>query len=416
MNISFNNDIIDNISLIYIKIKKEMNKHSTATIKFYLNDWNKLSDINKLLDTNINIENDSLLIFVGTAVGVTSEFDIDRIIVKVKLNSLSFNFDTELKKRIFQSTDKKWSDIFDKIKDSKNSIEITDTSLKNQEEKTLVVQDNITDFKFLLNSVIALGFNIFIDDCDKSKAIFCVGNTADSTTKNIEKEDVFDLKMSKKTDCDVVKFTCSTYAKLGSQISYDGFTYTVIRLTAVQEIDITCYKYKLVKFNNKEKTDYIDNNFYDLGRCKVKSRKDDENLGRLQVEFLDYEDSLTNKRAWISYLPNLTEKDVGVLYFPDDDEIVKTLCNNNTPYITGCIREQKINDDYGNTDDRTIKLRDKIIAISQDKIQIDVDKTKIVLENDNMSIETNKIQAKGTNEILLESNNIKAKTQKFDIS
>lgn len=424
MTISFSNDSNDNISLIYVKIKKEMNKHSTATVKFYLLDWDKLGDINDLLKSNIDIVQENSLIFVGTIIDITSEFFIDKIVVEIKLNSLSFNFDKELKKRIFQSTDKKWVDIFDKIKDDKNDIEINDSGLKNKEQKSLVVQYNITDFEFLLNSVKALGFNVFIDDCNKLKATFIIGYTADSSSIEIDKEDIYDLKISKKIDCDVVKFTCVTYVALGSQISYDGFIYTVTKLTAIQDVDIIYYKYKLVKCNQEkfdcvdcvDCVDYVDTNFYDLGRCEVKNRNDSENLGRLQVEFLDYEDSLTNNRVWINYIPNLTEKDVGVLYFPDKGEIVKTLCNNNIPYIVGCIREKEINNDYANTDDRIIKSRDKIIGITQDKIQIDVDKTKIILENDNISIETDKLQEKCSDEILLDSNNIKAQTNKFDIS
>lgn len=132
----------------------------------------------------------------------------------------------------------------------------------------------------------------------------------------------------------------------------------------------TSYSYKAYRETvakcGKEETGEI---FY-VGLAKVVKNEDPENLGRIQAEFLDFEDSLPSDRTWITYLCTFTEDSGGVIFIPDAGETIHVFVENGICYADGCVRKTAINDQLQNIKNRTICVRNKLFKFSDEQIEL----------------------------------------------
>lgn len=392
-----------NLIIEKIKIKKNVNSHSTAKIRIRIPQENDAKNLESIIGSEVTIQNDTNILMRGCVSFVQIDYDYPSIFATVKLVSLTKKFDDKIQKRVFQSTDKKFADVFDKISSSDVNIDITEPNLKSKEYEGLIVQSNVTDFNFLIKVAKKLGYYVFINDTN-SKPLLSVGNYVLKSSTELKEENMQKVSFSKDEFDQSLKIKSNLYYEIGTQMKVLSSTYTIISMKIVVFDRQFSYHYTYNKDVKSKEKDYCDTNFYNLGNCKVVSRDDDDKLGRIQVEFSDFEDSLSNKRAWINYLPNLTEGDVGVLTYPDKDEIVRVFSYDGNFFVVGCVREKEINKDFDDTQHRHIKFREKELTFTKDVLKLVSKDSKVEIDDDNLKIETNE-------ETGIETKNIKFKAE-----
>lgn len=387
-------DGLDDFFVSDICINKYVNKHSTANVKFFLATQDENNSLQSKLWTGsegaeLSINNGSTVLFKGFVESVSVENLYNQFIIIVNLISYSVLFDDEKFKRVFQSTDKKFSDIFQSIASNSNNsnkanIGIIDDNLKNLEYKPIVVQEDKTNFKFIVKLAKKLGFNVFVNDTNsKSNISFSIGNKINISAE-VKSNKIVTISNLKYKDKEIYFIQLKTYHEIGSILKINNIDYIITAIQIILKNNFFYYNYEAYStLQTKPKTEFSDMKFYNLGNCKIVDRDDEDKLGRLQVEFIDYEDCLKDKPAWISYIPNLTEGDVGVLTYPDKDEIVKVFAQNGDFFVAGCVRQTKINSDLDDTEHRVFKFRDKEIIFKNDLLKITSKDSTIEIDNEN---------------------------------
>ncbi len=423
------------VKVFNVVVEKHINTHSYAQIHLMLYNWSDDSKYQAMMGDCVGIEDKENVFMWGTITKIETEYNFNNIFIIIYLTSLSLASDIDLHRRVFQSTDKKWSDIFSKIKTDKVVVEVEQGSFKDVVYEDIVVQSNQTDFDFVLQTAKKLGYYVFIKDTNKDNSKLVVAKFLNQSTVKIDEEDktIVLLKKIQDGDMEHVHITLKKYIKIGNKVQILGHVYTAVKVVIEEKDDLIIkYSYILSRMLEEKEQEYFDNNVYNLGNCKVVSRDDKDNLGRLQVDFLDYEDVLSAEKKWISYLPNLTEKDVGVLFYPDEGEIVKVVSQDKQVFAIGCVRENAINDTFADTKNRTIKLREKLIVFSDDMINVEVDKSKIEIKKEQIVLLTEDIESTANKKIVQQSNDIEvaskskielkanasinAKTSKFNVT
>ena len=357
-----------------LEIDKAVNSHSVCEFDFVVTGDEQIS-----LGQDVSIEDDDHIYMRGYIDRIVRKRSFHETRLHVVVLSYSKHSDIEPYKRIFQSIDKTYSKIGEKLKNEGLDL-FWPESLKNEKVETVILQQNETDFAFLVRLAEENGFFFYLTDTEEKKAIVnfeCCDEQMNEVTEvddsNVVTEEI------EFTDYEVIcKARLNCYNEMGDCCRLFNENYKVVRLRIVYKNDLTKYYYtmfRVIKPKNNLQYSRNANMFFPVGKACVVDNKDPEDLGRLQVAFLEMEDCLTSTEAdkkytWLPYLSPLTEKGGGMLWIPDPGEVVEVIWLNNRCVAIGCNREVQIQDDCQNIQNRICQLRDKQITIAADRIEI----------------------------------------------
>lgn len=422
------------------KLKKERASHSichfTASVKDETAD-KYLAMAGKTV--TIRLDNDKP-IFSGIVQEISIERTYASTFLDVSLISLSSLIDQEDKIRIFQDPDKKYADILSATRLALKKCELRLAGrLKTMKYENVVVQNQETDFAFIRRLARYSDTNFWVNDINDDRCILCLDDTNGNNKENILTKD--DIRASKKKRiCQGRRqwysqwIRVKKYIELGRivKIGKDMTKYliTSVIVKKVHEADEFFYEIEEIKKVDKIRNFKDEANFLEKTvkfKARVTNVKDPENMGRVQVEFIDKfvedMDKRADKRTWFDYRSPYCGKQGGIVFIPDVGDVVEVVFSNEECFVTSALRQEKlleecrkVEDKYiGNNTKQRIFWKEKSlelfsfenkIIMDENHIEFNVDKNKIIIDKDKILLQTPE------NQILLNKDGILMKSEK----
>lgn len=422
------------------KLKKERASHSichfTASVKDETAD-KYLAMAGKTV--TIRLDNDKP-IFSGIVQEISIERTYASTFLDVSLISLSSLIDQEDKIRIFQDPDKKYADMLSAARLALKKCELRLAGrLKTAKYENVVVQNQETDFNFIRRLADYSGTNFWVNDISDDKCILCIDDT-NGNDKEITLERNNIIASKKKRVCQGRRqwysqwIRVKEYMELGRiiKIGKDMTKYliTAVVVKKVHEVDEFYYEIEEIKKTDRVRSFKDDANFLEKTvkfKARVTSVKDPENMGRIQVEFIDKfvedMDKSANKRMWFDYRSPYCGKQGGIVFIPDVGDVVEVVFSNEECFVTSTLRQEKLLEECRKVEDKYIgnnmKQRifwkekslelfsfDNKIIMDENHIELNVDKNKIVIDKEKILLQTPE------NQILLNREGILTKAGK----
>lgn len=405
-----------------IEIHKRKNAHTICKVKLLLEDDIKVKQLKKYIGTKVCVEDESRIYLRGTVREISCDCSFSGSKAVISIVSFSDLADRKARNRVYQNTEKKMEDIFGTLNFGDARFQISGLGFLFLLEPKVIVQQEETDFAFAVRMAESYGGSVLINDTDQ-KACITIGKNSGIARKDLNPQEtiLYHMEVDQKKEC--LHITSREYLELGQETVYEGQNYVAASVDVLFQDDMAHFHYVLEReLGQPSHADYFTGW---LGRARVINTKDPENYGRIQVEFLEYEDSASENRIWIPYLPVLTEKEQGMVLIPGIDEIVSVFCQNGICYANGCIRETKIKDRISDVDNRTLMFGDKCFSFEKEKLSMEAFDNKIVLmekeiqiysKDSAISLNYSEIEVKeGGSKINVEDGKISVKTKSFDI-
>ena len=398
-----------------VKLDKQVNSHSSCKIEM-LYTGDNISELQRYIGTEITVEDDARRLMRGRIESITVNQSFSNSTVVFYVYSFSMEADKITYNRAFQDTKKNYSDIISCLKNDRVSFQIIERSLADEKKESIVFQHNCTDFEFAKKIASSKNFYLFIDDTSQKSSI-SICRSISGAKKQISDEQIVILDYCVTRYEEQYRITTRDYFDFGSVVTLNGYDYVIIGFSLFYEDHVEAYQYVLSR-NMEEPQIKFQNDTLILGRCKIVNNDDPEHLGRIQVSFLEYEDSLPDNKLWIPYTNNMTEGDCGVAFVPDVEEFVSVYYCNSHCYASGCIRDKEFNSQLYDVSVRSVFTRNVKISISDENIDINAFDYKIQIDKDNAVVQRDKNKISiSSNEILIrnDSSNILAENDVIKI-
>lgn len=351
-----------------ISIEKECGKHAIMHINIIPNDLKNNSELFSFtkIGTDVEADIDGTLIMCGKIRNIEGRNTYSGATVAVLIVSDSLDSDTIEISRVYQSPEKTYKEICKKISE-KATFEMKKSDISSKKIEDVIIQQNETDFQFANRIALENNTRLFVCSNERGNNQIIIDDSL-SKSFSLKENDIISAKITITDNNESVEFEYKEYIELGTKVNYNNQEYILVRLRAIYKDDNTRFYYRIERIiKTKEKAKYPIN-LLSLGRAKVTDNKDKDNLGRIQVEFTELEDSINDKKIWIQYINAFTATDGGIFFVPDKDEIVEVIMQNNKCFAYGCIREKAVADKINNTDNKSLKIYDKTYVIEKDKI------------------------------------------------
>lgn len=369
-----------------IIITKERDKHAQMSITVCPD---RMRDIQDLLDFaqiggKVDAAIDGKFIMCGKIRGISGDLTYAGAAVTVLVVSDSILLDEVRKSRVFQSPEKSYDDIIKKLGEN-GSFTIGKEELKTQRAENVIIQNNETDYEFASRIAHENDTNVFVCSDENDKCEVIIGDNT-SHIVNIEPEKIISIHTDISVYYEALDIRYEEYIELGTKVRLFNNEYVVVSLKTEHKDDtdkfFMCLERKLKeREKQKEPLELIS-----LGRAKVADNKDPDDLGRIQVEFLETEDAINDKKIWISYINVLTAGEGGTFFIPDNDEIVEVIVQNGVCYAYGCVRTNRISEKIKNTDNKSLMLFDRTLVCDKDKITLDTGHYNVEIKEDDLTI------------------------------
>lgn len=402
--------------ILEITLLKKVNHHTSLTVELDLYDWDYWNDLQKMLLTQVTLEDDTTLLACGVVTGVVADFLPHKRIVTLHLSSLSCEFDKLKENRVFHAQNQGWKDIFSYLSEKSKpdlNVEIDKDipkSVFNEAQKQgILLQQQETDFQFLVKVAEKLDVFLFVKDTNKKSCGLLLGPSLSQSNKSIELEDFLSVSQSMTEHETIIKAKSEVFLEFGDRVIVSGFPYIVTEMKSHYYQQVTTYEYVLYRRLTKVTSLYMETAH--LGVCKVISNEDPDRLGRLQVECMDMEDTKPKEPVWISYLPQLTEKDKGVICMPDPEELVYVILRGTVGYVTGCVRKDAIQEEIDVTEHRTVYVRDVKWMVTKEKGEVSYNDTKTEWTAEQMNATSKAIHMKAEDSLSLQGKTISEKAE-----
>lgn len=369
---------LENIGIIQeIGIQKKINTHSICQVSLFLENDETLSKLKEKIGVEVCIEDEDRIYMRGAV----REISFDRVFsgsrAVIHIVSFSDKADRNRNRRVFQNTKKKYSDIISELNSDACFFQITDQELAELQEPLLILQEDRTDFEFVRSIAQNCGRYLFVNDTDR-KCILSIGVDCGAEGRKLSEENVIKYSAVLTETNEKIRIKTHDYLEFGKTMAYEGQVYVITAVTICHKNGSTEFEYTLEKQNGKmSDRDYISTW---LGRAKVTDTADPEHMGRIQVSFLEYEDSTEKDKMWIPYLPCLTEKEQGIVLIPESGETVHVFCKGGVCYSDGCVRETALAEKIRDVAGRSILLKDKYISFQDKKAELEVFAGKIQID------------------------------------
>lgn len=376
--------IIENIVIL-----DEKNKHSKCIIDLKVDNGilNEFIVENQIGKKEICASIEGKIVFYGILKKIKCECTYLNTNVHIEAVSFSDSLDSEKNCRIFQNPDKTFGNLNDFFKKENIYINCVDKNISNKKISEILIQNNETDFEFIKR--IYANENIDINIDARKKTVCCLNAGDLQTSKFLNVEDVKKYERIIYENYEKAEVVTSKLFEVGIEIEFLGEKYKVVSRKIENRYENFEIKYLLVNGNNDKELNDKDM-VIDLGLAKVTANQSEDNLGKIQVEFLNYKNEMSDKKAWIDYITPLTEKDGGIVAIPDIGEYVEVLMNDKECIAIGCIRKTPLSENLRDIDKRYFLSRNCSFKIDNDNLDVEIGNNKVNITKDVMAVANEK--------------------------
>lgn len=420
------------------KIIKAQGNHSICEFSATINpsDLNtylqKIGDCIKVeLDEYDNGKKSSYnkVIFNGIISNICTDVSFSETIINISSVSFSVFEDEERYTRIFQNPDKNFSDLANvqRLNLKKSEIRINE-GLAERVVRNVVVQNQETNFEFLKNLSRKIGTRLWINDLDSECVNIVFASKLGKLDEKLSSNDIISYQKHRSREKNTIKIVAKNYIEIGRIINVldDPKDYLVIRLSVYYLNKVLVYSYELTDIIENKETNRTQFSLEKsvVFKAKVKNVTDPDNMGRIQVEFVEtgfdgVVDMDKECPIWLEYRTPYTGINSGIVFIPDVDDYVDVFyCNEQcyaySSYRQNCLNEecQSISDKYigNNTSQRIIWKKDSLELLSHDnKIILNKDGIRMIVGESILSITEKEIQIQqSSNKLKIDGNNIVA--------
>jgi len=425
INILIDNETpFDSIELL--SIFKALQDHSTLELSGILpfddnKDVSALSWTGKPIEVRFSEElnpEKSKNVFWGIITKVTLIKSGQNIQCSLVANSLSIKLDKKKHIRFFQDPNKTYNDVLEHIlKSYSKYVKLVDSnSFTSRKIEKMLIQYNETDWEFILRVCRRMQSLCFLADEDSPTKIYLETQKTDSL-----KIDNFEI--SKDDESKIVLLELDELYLLGDKLIFLNKDYVIESVKHIFQDNTIISNYQLKSENLNFENSDISNLTGVLLKAKVKDNKDEENLGRIKIEF-EGEDLWPNSRYFpltTSYSSSENHEGVGFFSLPEIDETVLVSFDNSyeDKAIINCVLREKSDKRladpthkiWRNRKGREFKITDDNISISaNDKyVFIECNDDEIKLINKDCLIKQTK------NDVMIEYQNSRIKLNEKNI-
>lgn len=390
---------------------KEQNNHSVCQFSFVTSSFDEYSHVIK---QSVKVIEDDCCLMNGIISQIEFVNGNSENIVNVTCISSTIKLDRETKLRIFQKQNQSYKEIIDRVAGEMNyKVEISN-SLQEERLEMPVVQQNETDFVFLIRLLDEAYDAGMILDVEKN---VLYAQNIDEAKYEIKKNEVYSIKTYEQEEKSLLEISIQggmdgkelrQFINTGKIVTWKGKTY-IVRSLCVKKID-SVYRFSFIAYSWSNKTKSMKTKcFLNEFVAKVVNNEDPDHLGRVQLDFggEDVIDDTREDKMWSNILTPYTAGAGGFVFIPDVDDIVKVLWDGVSFNVIGCLRQMPLAEQYqdmnkkqiGNMYNKNICFSEESIEISSGDaiakfsdhlIQITLPKTNIEVDGEKIRIETSK--------------------------
>lgn len=432
-----------------INIYDEYDQHSKCIVELSVEN-DQIQDFlsnNAVGSKDICVSLEGEILFYGCIRNIKCTNTYLKTNVRVEALSFSSIIDSEIHNRVFQNSNKTFNQINDFFSDKKITINCIEEGLGDEKIPGILVQNNETDFEFLRRLYNKKGVHLIVDATKKTSCLLKIGEKKESSVNSLETVDILKLERVIYEGREEINLITSSVFDVGTELEVQGNRYYIISRNIESRYEKTEINYRGI-YKGKVFEDVMKEKSYLLGLAKVTDNGSEDNLGKIQVEFIDYDNEMSDDKIWIDYISPLTEKKGGFVTVPDIDEVVEIIMRNEECVAIGCVRTCELDGNIQDiskrylvsrgcnltideknicmeVDKNKINITDELIDIANEKFEIVIkdEQCKIGFEDSRIVIEMNRIQSVGKNDIEVKAKNIKfegnskveVKTKSFDV-
>lgn len=311
--------------------------------------------------------------------------------IQVLAKSYSVDMDSDKEKRVYQNPENTYEKIFDFLSDENNKIEIVEDSFLDEKVNMILVQNGETNYEYIKRLCKEHGLHMFEDNTKKSSCTIIIGNKKNKTVNSVSEDQIKICTYKYYKNYEEVSIVLDRIFDVGSNIEIYGTSYLIYSRTIINRFEKIEVEYFLTnqKMENEKKKQ---SELVSLGLAKVVNNASEDNTGKIQVEFEEYANELSDEKIWIDYITPLTEKAGGLVLIPDIDEYVDVLYSNNQCVAIGCIRRTELAEQIRDVNIRSLLSRNCKLTVDNDDINIDVENNKVQINKDFVTITNEKYE------------------------
>lgn len=368
-------------------------------------------------EKNISVTTeDNVPIFWGRVESVEVENCIGAARVFVSCVSLSIFEDEEIKTRIFHNPDKKFSDVLNPSRLSLKADLKVASDFSNLKYAPVILQNQETNFEFMARLAKNFGRRFWILDT-LEQANFFIDSSVNKSVRKIDAAQIISIR--KKKIGNQFKFFVKSqhFFDIGQTVTLENIVgeFVIISLKVSLESEAYFFYYELEENKlaalQSPAAPFLEKTLKLHG--KVKSTKDPQNFGRIQVTFDDkfVEDMDEKISLWIPYRTPYSGKNGGFVFIPDEGDAVEVFFSNGEIYCAAALRENPLAAECQNVAEKFIGNNFKQrMSFKEKSLELFSDKYKILLNEKGIEISV------GENSIVLTEQGILLKTKDSKVS
>jgi hypothetical protein len=371
------------------EIEASADAHTVCRVSFKISlerveEFISLAELRKQVD--ITSDNGDR-VMTGIVYSVTIDYGVGVAIADMIIISKSIEYQEQGRERIFQNPKKTFEDI---LKAFPSVIIGKSEHLKDTVEE-IIYQHNMDDFSFLVFLAGLCRTRVWINDTGE----ICFGlpgtkHSFDSKAKNRSRA-ILNRSLKAQKGGRVLNIETLQQLPNGVEISLDQKEYTVCNVHILERYDETRFYYSGYTSPYPEccKTSAAL-----ITKARVTSQKDPDNLGRIQVQFLSFEDNDSDK-SWIPVLtPFIGKNNGGIVTVPDEDDEVIVVISDGNAFIVNSIRKDTLPENCQDVSKKHIAIKDSIITLNEESISIANQQSIMVLDDKSISSSVDKSSIK----------------------
>lgn len=319
----------------------------------------------------------------GIVFSVTIDYGVGAAIADTIIISKSIAYQEQGKERVFQNPQKTFEDIVKAFP----SVNIGKCEHLNDVVEEIILQHNMDDFSFLVYIASLCGTRVWVNESGEvSFGAPGTKYTFDSQEHNRSLA-VLNKKLTVKKNGRCLDIETLQQLPNGAVISLEQRDYTVCGVRVFERYDETRFHYTghTNPYPEPQKTNSVL-----ITRARVTAQNDPDNLGRIQVQFLDFEDNDSDK-TWIPVLtPFIGKNKGGIVMVPDEGDEVIIVVSEGNAFVMNSIRKDELPDNCQDISKKHIAIKDSIATLSEESISLTNQQSIIQIDDKSISVSQNK--------------------------
>ncbi|MDE5835332.1 MAG: phage baseplate assembly protein V, partial [Ruminococcus sp.] len=323
----------------------------------------------------------------GIVSAVSVDYGITSTKAEITITSQSLLLQEKGEERIFQNPEKTYADI---LKNFEN-VEIGKCEHINDKVKEIIYQHNTDDFSFLLYLAHKCGTGLWITE-DGQVSFGMINNTKSiSDSEKIYKKAVLEKTVTAQKNGRQINILTMEHIPNGSVLKNEQSEYIICETYVHEKCDETYFRY--IGFTNPVFEEELYKPESIITTAKVTDNKDPENLGRIQVDFVEFSDK-DSEKIWIDYTtPFVGSDNGGCVFIPDIDNKIIVCISGGKAYALNSLRVNALPDNCRDVTKKYFAVRDSVITVDDKEISAkQSDKTSYKMNADSIIAEHNKAE------------------------